>query len=73
MAALNVSHDDRESGVKDEDEDIAVAIAASLDTPQGVPCSHIQRSSWWSPKTDEDWSTYFRQRSAEEEAAKYSM
>lgn len=57
--------------MKDEAEDIAVAIAASLDTPQGVPLTHIQQSTWWSPKTDEGWSTYLRQKSAEQEAEQF--
>lgn len=71
MAARNGSREEKgEFELKDEAGDIAVAIAASLDTPQGVPQTHIQRSSWWSPKNDEEWSSYFRQMSAEEEAAK---
>lgn len=74
MAARNIPRENTgEFGVKDEAEDIAVAIAASLDTPQGVPRTHIQQSTWWSPKTDEEWSTYFRQKSAEQEAEKFSM
>ncbi|KAL8828717.1 MAG: hypothetical protein Q9191_002425 [Dirinaria sp. TL-2023a] len=72
MAARNIPQENTgEFGVKDEAEDIAVAIAASLDTPQGVPRTHIQGSTWWSPKTDEEWSTYFRQKSAEQVAEEF--
>ena len=76
MAAPNVSHQENGSSeflVNTEANDIAAAIAASLDTPQGIPGTHVQGSSWWSPKTDEEWATYFRQVSAEEEAANLSM
>lgn len=56
-----------------EEVDIATAIAASLDTPQGVASAFAQRSgSEWVPKTIEDWEVYNRQISAMTVAEKCS-
>ena len=57
----------------EEDDDVAVAIAASLQTPQGIPRTHVQRSSLdWLPETCEDWETYNRQKVAMNEAETWS-
>ena len=57
----------------EEDDDLAVAIAASLQIPQGIPRTHVQRSSPdWLPKTCENWNTYNRQKVALNEAETWS-
>lgn len=52
-----------------EDEDIANAIAASLDTPQ-VTAAHVH-SSDWTPATEAQWRTRRRQLEALNAAAVY--
>ncbi len=60
----NLGPSQREDLYASEEADIAIAIAASLETPQ-VQGTHIHReSSGWSPKTIEDWDVYNRQTSA---------
>ena len=77
MAAPNQLPDEVQANsdflTQTEEDDVAIAIAASLETPQGVPRTHVQRlgSEWW-PKTNEDWATYNRQKSAMTEAERYS-
>jgi len=62
----------RENLGPSEEVDIAIAIAASLETPQ-VLGTHIHRSSSeWSPRTIEDWDVYNRQKSALTAADQYS-
>ena len=57
----------------EEDDDITTAVAASLETPQGVPHERVQRPDMgWSPKTSEDWMTYNRQKAAIDEAEQNS-
>ncbi len=68
----NESLSKREDLSAGEEVDIAIAIAASLETPQ-VLATHIhQSSSEWSPKTIEEWEVYNRQKSAMTVADQYS-
>lgn len=57
----------------EEEDDIMTAIAASLETPQGVA---REQNCWpsldWSPKTSEDFMVYRRQKAAMAEAEEYS-
>lgn len=62
----------REDLSASEEADIAVAIAASLETPQVLGTHIHQSSSGWSPKTTKDWEAYSRQNSAMTVADQYS-